>query len=76
MCSDNAKKALAGEEAWIEGDQLRITEAGIIEVTGGSCTVVDSQGNDVVSFVKKGSASVKTGYRCDVMKAWVKFTKD
>jgi hypothetical protein len=76
MCSDNAKRALRGEEVWIEGEQLRITEAGTIKVTGGSCAVVDSQGKEVASFVKEGRASVRIGYRCDVMKAWVQFTKD
>lgn len=75
MCSENVKKALNGEEVWIEGEQFEITEPMTVKVTRGSCVVVDAQGNEVVSFVKEGRASVKDGYRCNVIKAWVQFTK-
>lgn len=49
MSTANEKRALNGEEVWIEGEQ----------VTGRSCVVVDSQGKEVASFVKEGRASLK-----------------
>ena len=75
MTSAAGKKALAGEEVWIEGDQFHIKERMNIAITGASCFVLDSEGNEVATIRKTGNANLEIGFRCDVMKAYTKFTK-
>jgi len=76
MSSENAKKALNGVEAWIEGDTFEITENMTMTFEGLSCNIKDGEGNLVTLGKNDGRVSrlVYAGSRCYVIKASVKFT--
>lgn len=78
MSSENGKKALEGEWVRIAGDQFDMSEDMIITFEGESCNITDGEGNPVYTFgIGDGrvTRNVLAGYRCYVMKAYVKFEK-
>jgi len=78
MPSENGKKALNGEQVWIEGDRFEITENMTMTFEGGSCNIEDGEGNGVDTLgANDGNVTreVLVGYKCYVMRAWVKFEK-
>lgn len=70
--------ALSGEWEEIKALKFDITDNMTMEFQGASCNIADSQGNLVETLgAKDGRAQreVLPGYRCYVIRAWVKFEK-
>jgi hypothetical protein len=79
MSSDAGKKALAGDWVEIGAELFEITEDMLLSFEGRSCNIQDEEGNLVKQLGEKDGKvedeSVLAGYRCFVMKAFVKFEK-
>jgi len=79
MSVTTGEKALKGEWERISAFVFEIAQDMTIEFEGMSCNVLDSEGT-VVETLGENDESVKrkvyAGYRCYVMKAWVRFEKD
>ena len=77
--STTGQKALSGEWEYIPGRRLNIEHNMNMSFQGGSCSIVDGDGNLVVELGKEdglvSEQKVESGYRCHVMHAWVKFVK-
>jgi hypothetical protein len=70
--------ALSGEWEEIGACRFEITEDMTMEFQGKSCNIVDGAGGLVEALgAEHGRVlrEVLTGYRCYVLKAWVKFEK-
>lgn len=73
MSTENGKRALNGEEVWVEADQFVMEVPMIVNFTGGSCLVVDGEGKQIASHIKTGEIRLQAGQRCDIMKAYTVF---
>ena len=78
MSVKRGEKALNGEWEKISALAFEISEDMTMEFQGKSCNIADSEGN-LVENLGEGhgqvSREVLAGYRCYVMRAWVKFEK-
>lgn len=80
--SDTAgEEALGGKSEWISNKCFDIQEDMVMEFKGRSCNITDREGNPIPdgkigpddgTVTKKVSA----GFRCYIMRAYVKFTKE
>jgi hypothetical protein len=71
-------KALSGKWEKISAYAFEITEDMTMEFQGSSCNIANSDGNLVENLgAEHGRVTRETlaGYRCYVMRAWVKFEK-
>lgn len=71
-------KALNGEWEEIAAYRFEITEDMTMEFQGSSCNIVDGEGKLVEQLGSKDgrvSREALTGYRCYVMRSWIKFEK-
>ncbi|PGH16001.1 hypothetical protein AJ80_05344 [Polytolypa hystricis UAMH7299] len=71
-------KALGGEWEEIGAKNFEIVESMTMEFEGLSCNVVDNKGKLVETLGKdhgRVTREVGDGYKCFVMRAWVKFEK-
>lgn len=72
--------ALSGEWEKISNNRFEIQEDMVMTFEGRSCNIVDAEGNPIPDGCLGPSdgqvtREVKVGYRCYVMRAWVKFEK-
>jgi hypothetical protein len=78
MSAKLGDKALSGEWEEIGALKFEITEDMTMEFQGTSCNIQDSERELVESLgVEHGRVTreVLAGYRCYVIKAWIKFKK-
>jgi len=72
------ERAFNGEWEQIGAQYFDITEDMIMEFQGRSCNIADSEGNLVEKLgTEHGRVTrdIVAGYRCYVIRAWVKFEK-
>jgi len=78
MSVKRGDKAFNGEWEKISVFVFEITEDKTMEFQGKSCNIIDSDGN-LVEQLGEGNGQVSrqvlAGYRCYVMRAWVKFER-
>jgi hypothetical protein len=78
MTAKTGDKALGGEGEEISAFAFEITENMTMEFRGRSCNILDGEGNLVEKLgAEHGlvTREILAGYRCYVMKAWIKFQK-
>lgn len=77
MSTNVGDRALAGENEWIMNHRFEITEEMTMEFNGESCNIANPDGPDEELGPRDGQVTrkVDAGYRCYVMRAWVKFQK-
>lgn len=78
MSGKAGDKALSGDWEEISAYRFEITDDMTMEFQGTSCNIQDSERNLVESLgTEHGRVTreVLAGYRCYVIKSWVRFTK-
>ncbi len=78
MSAKRGTKAFNGEWEKISALVFEITEDMTMEFQGKSCNIIDSDGNPVEQLGEgdgQVARQVLAGYRCYVMRAWVRFER-
>jgi len=78
MSVKRGDKAINGEWEKISALAFEITEEMTMEFHGKSCNIADSEGNLVEQLGEDNgqvSRDLLAGYRCYVIRAWVRFEK-